>query len=157
MIRRILCSIDLEHGTQEVVRTAAALTQAFHASLILLYVVDSPLLTLTAGSGPLKLPEDEAEAVERATVRLQAQAQLRELAEGLHIPAEVLVLEGPPVAGRILEAIERLRPDLLVVGSHGRRGIRRLLVGSVCDKLVHASPVPVMVVKNAPEGWQTQG
>jgi nucleotide-binding universal stress UspA family protein len=156
-IRRILCAIDLEQGTSEIIRMAATVARACGAQLTMLYVVDSPLLTLMAGSGPLKLPEDEAEAVERATVRLRAQAEakLRELALNVSPETQILILEGPPVAGKILEAIERHRPDLLVVGSHGKTTIKRLLVGSVCDRMVHASPVPVLVVKSPPEGWSS--
>ncbi len=156
MFRHLLCAIDLEQGTEQVLQTAADVARLYKAELSLLYVMDSPLLTLTAGAGPLKLPENEAEAVARASVRLrkQAEEQLAALSARMAPKANILILEGPPVAGRIIEAIERMRPDLLVVGSHGKRAIKRLLVGSVCDKLVHASPIPVLVVKNPPERWQ---
>ena len=46
----------------------------------------------------------------------------------------------------VLEQIEKLLPDLVVVGSHGKSGITRALLGSVSDAVCHRSPVPVLVV-----------
>jgi nucleotide-binding universal stress UspA family protein len=58
-----------------------------------------------------------------------------------------MVLEGPPIAGRILDAVEKVRPDVLVIGIHERRGLRRFLVGSVADKVIRHCPVSLFVVR----------
>ena len=50
----------------------------------------------------------------------------------------------------VLAAIEELSADLVVMGTHGRRGVTRLLVGSVAESVMRASPVPVMTVHAAP-------
>jgi nucleotide-binding universal stress UspA family protein len=66
------------------------------------------------------------------------------------VSVELTILHGSP-AGAILGAVERLGPDLLVMGTHGRTGLQRLLVGSVAEQVMRASPVPVVIVR-APEG-----
>ena len=65
------------------------------------------------------------------------------------LAAEAKVVEGNPDAALIALARE-LRADLIVVGSHGRRGLQRFFLGSVAERLVRTAPVPVLVVR-APE------
>ena len=55
------------------------------------------------------------------------------------------VLVGRGVAGQVLELARAIRPDAIVVGTHGARGLERLLLGSVADKIVRGSRVPVLV------------
>jgi len=155
MIRKILCAVDLGENSDRVVEVAYHYAESFGAELILLCVVDSPLLTLTAGYGALKLPEDEVEALGRAAAsfRQQAEDQLDRLASTIAPGAAIRVIEGHPAANVVIEIVEYEKPDLLVVGSHGRRKIKRLLLGSACHRLVQASPVPVLVVKTPPKEW----
>lgn len=68
--------------------------------------------------------------------RLQAQG----------VEARVEVLDGGPVADRILEVLSDEDYDLVVLSSHGRTGITRFLLGSVAEQLVRRSPVPVLIV-----------
>jgi len=78
-------------------------------------------------------------------------AAVKRLAEALEslrlvLPnAESKLRTGPPWQG-IIEAIEELKPDLVVMGTHGRRGFVRAVLGSVAEKLVRLSPVPVLTV-----------
>ena len=59
---------------------------------------------------------------------------------------EPLVVDGEAVAG-LIRAVEEQQPDLLVVGTHGRTGISRLLLGSVAEKLVRLADCSVLVVR----------
>ena len=62
------------------------------------------------------------------------------------VPATVKVLTGP--AGQtILEVARPTEVDLIVLGTHGRTGLPRVLMGSVAERVVRQSPVPVMVAK----------
>jgi nucleotide-binding universal stress UspA family protein len=67
-------------------------------------------------------------------------------AQGLGVHAATIVVEGEPVR-KLLEAAAEANADLIVIGSHGRRGLRRLFVGSVAENLVRDSPRPVLVVR----------
>ena len=152
MFQTILCAVDLEEGTEDVVRTACDLAGRFPGSrLILAYVAEIPLLTLAGGRGTLEIPEEDAAAVDRTATRLRKMARdrLEDLVELMEVQAKVMVLEGPPVSGAVLEAIEKERVDLLILGSHQKGPIRRLLLGSISDKLAHAATCPVLIVKGA--------
>lgn len=150
MFRKILCAVDLEEGTEAVARCACDLAARYEgAQLIMAYVAEIPLLTLAGGKGSLELPEEDAAAVGRAAthIRQMAKDRLEDLVQMMGIQARVIVLEGPPVAGAIVELIEREDVDLMVMGSHQKGPLSRLFLGSISDKLAHAAPCPVLIVK----------
>jgi nucleotide-binding universal stress UspA family protein len=64
------------------------------------------------------------------------------------VPYQLTVDEGDPTP-TILARIEQLRPQLVVVGTHARRGAERLLLGSVAEKIIRASQVPVVAIRSA--------
>lgn len=153
MFQKILCAVDLEEGTENVVKTAADLASRYQNSqLIIAYVAEMPLLTLGGGKGKLELPEEDLMAVDKAAAKLRkmARERIEDLVHILDIPAKVVIAEGPPVAGSILKLIRELRPNLLVLGSHKKGPISRLLLGSTSDKLAHEAPCPVLIVKDTP-------
>lgn len=141
----LLVLVDYAGCAWLVVNHAARLAAAFGAQVTLLYVVDPPTgvhlsdsiaTDHTAGALLDAEARDELEALRRAfppEVRVQ-----------------LTVLHGSP-AEVILGAVERLGPDLLVMGTHGRTGLQRLLVGSVAEQVMRGSPVPVVIVR-APAG-----
>ena len=59
---------------------------------------------------------------------------------------ETLVISGDP-AERVLETARGLAADLIVMGTHGRKGLSRLVLGSVAERVVRESPVPVLTVR----------
>jgi|Deesub1362A_J573_1020465.scaffolds.fasta_scaffold35700_2 nucleotide-binding universal stress UspA family protein len=61
------------------------------------------------------------------------------------IDAETLLEEGVPYL-KIVEAAKRLHCDLIILGSHGHSGLEKILLGSVAERVIGISPVPVMVV-----------
>ena len=155
MFQKILCTVDLEEGTEAVIRTARDLVGRYEgAQLIVAYVAEIPLMTLAGGKGDLQLPEEDVAAVDRAAGRLRQMAKdrLDDLVQMLGVKAEVVLIEGPPVAGAILKLIEKMNPDLLIVGSHRKGRMRRIILGSTSDKLAHAAPCPVLIVKSRPDG-----
>lgn len=93
----------------------------------------------------------EVRATHEARVRKVVQRQMEAFgttAAPFHAQVERIVEEGPPleVIGR---QVERIRPDLVVIGTHGRTGVAHLLLGSVAEELVSRPPCDVLVVK----GW----
>lgn len=73
-------------------------------------------------------------------------ANANELAEEHGVPIDTATALGPPAAA-IVEFSEDANIDHIVIGSHGRSGVARLLLGSVAEKVARRSPVPVTVVK----------
>ena len=79
-------------------------------------------------------------------------AAASERAEAAGIKAELLQIEGVPPYEGILTTAKETGVDLIVLASHGRRGLGRLILGSQTSKVLALSEVPVLVVKARPEG-----
>ena len=138
---RIIVPIDGSAGSNRVATHAAALAAVHDAELHGVYVVNAgsfaglPMESSWEGLDDLLRSDAEAalELVERA-------------AEHEGVPVETHVLEGTP-SREIVRFAERGECDLIVMGTHGRGGIDRLLLGSVAEKVVRASSVPVLTVR----------
>ena len=141
MIRmdRILCPVDLAPFSRRALEHAALLARWYEAELHALYV--SPLLPTLLGfpSGlPRGLDAAQAEEVERELARFAAGA-----ANGQ--PVRSVLRSGEPTT-EILQYAGEVRADLLVVGTHGRTGFDRLMLGSVAEKVLHKAACPVLTV-----------
>ena len=153
MFRRILVPVD---GSR--LRIAACAPRSTsHATRrprsCLLHVVDELLVAPMGDGGVYVSPRfvDEFAAALRAQgakVLARAEAQARKAGVGCRpVLAETL---GRPVADIIVAHAKRCRADLIVLGTHGRRGLARAVMGSDAEGVVRASPVPVMLVRWAP-------
>jgi nucleotide-binding universal stress UspA family protein len=143
--RKILVATDFGELSEAVCSIGLDLAQRFDVPLVVMhaYVPESP-----GYSGvPLLLPADYRELVEnaaRATLEREA-VPLR----GKGVDISTVLHVGAP-AERILEAANALDVGLIVVGTHGRRGLPRALLGSVAEKVVRLSPVPVLSIHEPP-------
>jgi nucleotide-binding universal stress UspA family protein len=135
---------DFDEPSKEAFRVARALAQALGARLVVLHVVPPPAI-VTQDGRVMRNPHDPEPADLWAGYRaLQA--------DGPTVPVEYAVVVGDRSEGtRLLGAsIRELGAGVLVVmGSHGRRGISRLLWGSKAEEAVRDCPCPVLVVKAA--------
>jgi nucleotide-binding universal stress UspA family protein len=119
--RRILCPVDLSKCSARALQYAAAFREATAGRLTLLWV------RTTHGGAP-----GELDAFARSVL-------------GPNAPATLLQREGIP-ATEILRAAAAGGADLIVMGTHGRTGARRLLLGSVTESVLRRSPCPILVV-----------
>jgi len=141
---RVLCPTDLSERSREVVRVAAAVAARFAASLVLVHVVQ-PLPAATPALGfPIGLAALE-------TTRLsEAERRLRELAiAGLPpgLSATVRAVLGSIVANEIVDLARDESADLIVISAYRPRGLRRLLFGSVVERVIRAAPCSVLTVR----------
>jgi nucleotide-binding universal stress UspA family protein len=127
-IRTILHPTDHTSASEAALRYAAAVASDYAADLLILHVVDR--LNLVSDP-PAGLPAAPLCRVERA---------------GSRLTLEYLLRQGDPVAVILRTAVER-DCDLIVLGSSGRRGWRRLWAGSRCDAIARRAPCPVLVVR----------
>ncbi len=116
---------------------AAALAHPTGGRLYLLHVYPE---TIRDGSATFNHEEEQRKVMRAVAEKLKASHP------GLHIDIEVL--EGDPKT-RILEEADRLDAHMVVVGTHDRKGLARLMLGSVAETIVHKAKVPVLVVKSA--------
>lgn len=139
-IEHILVPLDGSELSTSILGPAADLASAVGARMTLLHVVSS-----TAPLGPRifpLLPADIETALERAQDQLESVAEgLR--AEGLDVGTHV---EAHDAVGRAIAEIgERLGADLIALATHGYGGVKRALLGSVADKVLRSSPLPILM------------
>jgi nucleotide-binding universal stress UspA family protein len=136
-IHTILHPTDLSDRSEFAFRLACALARDYGARLILLHVTSRPVIGYVEGLVPP-----------------QSESRLRALHEELHrlsvpdprISVEHRLREGDPVA-EILAVAQESSADLIVMGTHGRTGLARLLMGSVAEQVVRRAACPVLTVK----------
>ncbi len=139
LFRKVLCPIDFSDHSLAALKAALKVTQQNDAKLYLLNV--APVPAGAAGFQPVPLDAYPFHEKDR-------QEELAKLGRE-QIPAavryETLVISGDP-AERVLETARGLAADLIVMGTHGHRGLSRLVLGSVAERVVRESPVPVLSV-----------
>jgi nucleotide-binding universal stress UspA family protein len=141
-VRRILCPVDFSEFSRHALDHAAALAGWYDAQLTVLYVF--PIMPVMDVPPPTLAEEDRARLV----------TQLRDFAAnlGTHARPDFLVCEAPSIVTGILAQVPALGADLLVLGSHGRSGFSRALLGSVTEKVIRHAPCPALVVpRRAPD------
>ena len=142
MYKTILMPIDGSPCSEQAVRHGLELAQALSARVHFLYVLENPAqaIWITPESVPygLELLEDLKRVGEEAVKKAQA------LAQEMGVEATGEVKEGLPVP-TIVE--ESAKYDLLVMGTHGRTGLDKLLLGSVTEGVLHRTRTPTLVVR----------
>jgi len=141
MYDQILVPTDGSEHAQRATEHGAVVANAFDATLHLLSVVD-----VSAAAGPFSAGGVEESYVEQLTDA--SESELAEIEAGIERvdAVETAVISGRPSAG-ILEYVDDNDIDLVCMGTHGRRGLRRFLTGSVTERVVRLSPVPVLTVR----------
>lgn len=141
MYQHILLPTDGGEGFTAAADHAGTVAERFDATVHVLSIADTRNRFESPSSGLSAEVWDEAEHERAAAAVEDAVAALPD-----DVTVETHVAEGVPKT-EILDAIERLPIDLVVMGTHGRTGIDHYLIGSVAEKVVRRSPVPVMTVR----------
>ncbi|USZ69996.1 universal stress protein (plasmid) [Halorussus salilacus] len=139
MYSRILVPTDGSEHVERVVAHALDIAERDGATVHGLYVVDK--------GGMPELDAEMRDEVVKSFERTGAGAldEFRELAEAGGADVVTATAEGKP-SKEIVEYVEDNDVDLIVMGTHGRSGIRNVLMGSVAERVVRHSPVPVLLV-----------
>jgi nucleotide-binding universal stress UspA family protein len=149
MIHRILYATDLSPASDPAWGEAQRLGRLFDAEIVLLHVVAPPLFVPVEAYVPAQVYEDLL-----GSARRDAQERFDRVlgsVTGSGLKVRLRQEEGQP-ASRILEVATQEAADVLVVGTHGRTGIERLVLGSVADRMVRQAGCPVLTVRSTPEG-----
>ncbi|MGM0605248.1 MAG: universal stress protein [Halobacteriota archaeon] len=137
----ILVPTDGSAEGRQAIAHAIELATVHDASVHALYVVN----TASYAGLPMESSWEGVDEMLRADAT-DAVAEVRQLGDRAGIPVETAVVDGTP-SKRIVRYAETEGCDLIVMGTHGRGGIDRLLLGSVTEKVVRASKVPVLTVR----------
>jgi universal stress protein A len=142
--KNILVPLDMSPESIKALKYAVPFAEQFGAKLRTLFVVElSPLVSIT-GMDYVGLTVSEQEIVKRVMIRLADIVDLHHT-EKLGIEAEVRT--GKPVEEIVKYAIET-DTDLVILSTHGHSGMKRMLLGSVTEKVVRHAPCPVLVLRD---------
>jgi nucleotide-binding universal stress UspA family protein len=140
-MKRILCGYDGSAESKKATQMAADLARKYDATLLLVYVVEPIPVPLEGGMAFTEVIESQREAAQK---ELSIAAHDLESATGVQPRTEVRV-GSPPY--ELTQVASAEGADLIVVGSHGRGVVKRVLLGSVSDRVAHLATVPVLIVR----------
>lgn len=147
MFDRILVPIDGSKTSAKALVQAMALAKMTHGRIRLIHVVGDVLSAL-GGEAAMICSDEIYTAVTAAGNRLLADAAAG--VETERIPVDTVLCE--PSAARLSDEIEEASKswgaNLIVIGSHGRRGVHRLLLGSDAEQIMRVASVPVLLVRD---------
>jgi nucleotide-binding universal stress UspA family protein len=137
----LLVPVDFGEPSQQALDAAVELATWFKARLTLVHVYEIPAYVyggMTFATADLFGPIEEA-------AREQLDKTLREVQK--RVPGTKAVLRRGPAAPEILAVVDEVHPDLVVMGTHGRKGMSHALLGSVAERIVRLSPVAVLTMR----------
>jgi nucleotide-binding universal stress UspA family protein len=148
-ISKILVPVDFSEGSRKALRQAASLAEAFETELTVLHVWEPPLYVFPEVM--VQVPGERNQSLEEYA-RVRADEEMEKfIADNLQ----------PPLSERVQTRVECGHPfqaivdvakdggfDLIVMGTHGRRGLPHLLIGSIAEKVVRQAPCPVLTVRD---------
>ncbi|MGH9258021.1 MAG: universal stress protein [Vicinamibacterales bacterium] len=142
-LKRILCPVDFSECSRHALRHAAAMAQWYESAITVLYV--HPVVPVAAAApGAPAFPPFVVTPADREKLL----ASMRSFAvdeAGSAVSIDFEVVEGP-VTPEILDRARTLQSDLIVMGTHGRSGFERLMLGSVTEKVLRKASCPVLSV-----------
>src|SRR3990172_2147324 len=144
MYKRVLLPVDgsqiSEHAAEEGLKLAAALG----AEAVLLYVVDIAVVTIPQAESGMS----NVEVIRRSFEELGGKAleRLKATAARMKVQAEAVMAEGD-VHDEIIRCADEKKADLVVMGTHGRRGLNRLLLGSVAESVARRAHCAVLLIR----------
>jgi nucleotide-binding universal stress UspA family protein len=137
LFNRILCPVDFDGNSGAAIEVACEVAQGPEPVVYLLHVVPTAPALAGVPLEPYPVTGHDVEVELKQMIAGQARGQVR---------FELRARKGNP-AKEILRAIGELGVDSVVILTHGRKGIGRLLLGSVAEKVVRESPCPVLTVR----------
>jgi len=140
--KKILVPVDFGESSKQALEVAIDLAKQYGAELTLLHTWEIPVYGYGAmefSAMDMLTPIQEAATQQLDTLVAEVRKRLPE--------AKGLLARGVPWR-EVLTIIEQNKPDLVVMGTHGRRGVGRAILGSVAEKIVRMSPAPVLTVRS---------
>ncbi|MDR1489202.1 MAG: universal stress protein [Desulfovibrio sp.] len=142
-VKKILCPIDFSPNSELVAGFAVSIAKIYNASLEFLFV--SPALTDIGGHQEIDVKSLQ-DMEQRILTGSNANMDKFIKTHSAGIAATGVVLPGNP-AETILQRAKGVEADLIIIGTHGRKGFDNIFFGSVAEKVVRSASVPVLVAR----------
>lgn len=146
MYARILVPVDGSAASSQGLNEAIELARNLKARLRLVHVVE-PWVMVTADY-MVGTAHQVADSIRAVGAALLKDCEKRVTSAGVDADVELIETVGASAGECIVRKAEEVNADLIVCGTHGRRGVRRLLMGSDAEHIVRRAPVPVLLVRH---------
>jgi nucleotide-binding universal stress UspA family protein len=146
MYRRILVPVDGSAASARGLDEAIELARHLKARIRLVHVIE-PWVMVTRDTMTADIPQI-IELIRSAGSDLLKECESKVANAGVEVDAELIETAGAPAGESIVKKAQEMNADLIVCGTHGRRGVRRLLLGSDAEYILRRAPVPVLLVRN---------
>lgn len=148
MYKRILVPVDGSATSAKGLDEAIRLAKLTGASLELVNVVDEMSLAFGV-EAYATYSQDVLAALREGAREILEKAQRRAASAGVGVDTKAIETFGARVADLIVDEAVATKADLIVIGTHGRRGVGRLLLGSDAEQILRLAPVPVLLVRGS--------
>jgi nucleotide-binding universal stress UspA family protein len=145
MYSKILVPVDGSDTALVGLKEAIRLAKNQGGKLCLIHVVDELVLDYSYGSGVYA--GTVIDSLREGGKKLLDDAQALVRQSGVEVESILVETIGGPAAASIVEQARSWKADLIVMGTHGRRGLRRLALGSDAEQVIRSSPVPILLVR----------
>ncbi len=141
-LRRILVPTDFTETSQHALDWAIALAERLGASVTVMHSYEIPMVSFPEGA-LIATPEIATRIADASRAALDSTIQKR---QGGRVPLDAILREG--VAWDEINAVaESIDADLVVIGTHGRRGLARALLGSVAENVIRTAHRPIVTIR----------
>lgn len=146
MYEKILVPVDGSPTSLAGLNEAIALARVMGSTIKLLHVVDEISL-MTSFEAAMALPPNVFDLLKEAGQQVLSDAEARTKAAGIAVEAELFESYSGRVSDLVLTKAKEWGAQIIVLGTHGRRGVGRVLLGSDAEQVLRQSPVPVLLVR----------
>jgi nucleotide-binding universal stress UspA family protein len=151
-MKKVLIALDYNPSAQKIAETGYALAKSMEAEVVLLHVTADPAYYAAYEYSPIMgfdsnfispqtLPPDTIEEIKKGAGEFLNRSKEHLGDEGI----QIIIKEGE-VGDSILQTAAAIQADIIVLGSHSRRGLDKILMGSVAEKVLHHSTVPLFII-----------
>jgi nucleotide-binding universal stress UspA family protein len=156
MFKSILVALDGSAASNAGFKSALQLASDQHASLVALHVIDDGAMAINLEGGylPPSYVDTLYDSLHKSGEAILAKAQAAARAAGVNITPILVETRGQTVAHEIILQARKSKADVIVLGTHGRRGLSRLVMGSDAEAVLREASVPVILVRKAEHARQ---
>ena len=157
MFKKILVPVDGSRTSRLGLEEAIKLAKDQGAVLYLLHVLEEQITFQDPSIAAGTFIDEYLKAVQETGKEIISNAE--EIAKKAHVRAKSFMLEtfSGGTADLIVKQAKKLKVDLIVLGTHGRRGLKRMVMGSDAEGVVRDTPVPVLLVRSSAPAIRTRG
>ena len=150
-MKKILIALDYDPTAQKIAETGYGLAKAMNARVVLLHVISDPVYYSSLNYSPIMgfdgfnsidtIQQETADELEKT-----AQNFLEESKRFLGDETIETIVSRGEFGNTILETAQKINADIIVMGTHGRRGLDKILVGSVTENILRHTSIPLFII-----------